>query len=172
MEQPVVQGLARPCLRPSRQWALGLVALPGAAAAVLALTAFVLGLAGLHPWWRAESLNMSEAAAYRDAATVLELIRAGEDPDARRPVRRGPVFSRDLMLTPLEASVAAGRAEVVEVWLSARPTLDARVWIEARCVARFGRTDDIAQTVDRHRPADVPADFDAERQCEGVERSW
>ena len=172
MEQPVVQGLARPRLRPSSRWALGLVALPGAAAAVLALTAFVLGLAGLHPLWRVEPLNMSEAAAYRDGARVLELIRAGEDPDARRPVHRGPVFSRDLMLTPLEAAVGAGRAEVVEVWLSAHPSLDARAWIEARCVARFGRTDDIAQTVDRHRPADAPADFNADRQCEGVERRW
>jgi hypothetical protein len=139
---------------------------------VLALTAFALGLAGLHPLWRAEPLNMSEAAAYRDAARVLELIRAGEDPDARRPVHRGPVFSRDVMLTPLEAAVAAGRAEVVEVWLSARPSLDARVWIEARCVARFGRPDDVRETVDRHRPTDVPADFDAERQCEGVARRW
>ena len=165
MEQPVVQGLRG-------QLALGLVALPGIAAAVLALAAFVLGLAGLHPLWRAEPLNMSEAAAYRDGARVLELIRAGEDPDARRPVRRGAVFSRDLLLTPLEAAVAAGRAEVVEVWLSARPRLDPRVWIEARCVARFGRTDDIRETVDRHRPADLPADFDADRECEGVERRW
>ena len=151
---------------------LGLVALPGTAAAVLALVAFALGLAGLHPLWRAERVNMSEAAAYRDAATVLELIRAGEDPDARRPVGRGPVFSKDVMVTPLEAAVAAGRAEVVEVWLSAHSSLDARRWIEARCVARFGRTDEIRQTVDRHRPADVPADFDPERQCDGVERRW
>jgi len=165
MEQPVVQGLKGHC-------ALGLVALPGTAAAVLALTALVPGLAGLHPLWRAEPLNMSEAAASRDAATVLEQIRAGEDPDARRLVRRGALFSRDLMLTPLEAAVAAGRAEVVEVWLSARPSLDARVWIEARCVARFGGPDDVRETVDRHRPADVPADFDAERQCEAVERRW
>jgi hypothetical protein len=151
---------------------LGLVALPGTAAAALALTAFALGLAGLHPLWRAEPLNMSEAAAYRDGATVLELIRAGEDPDARRPVHQGAVFSRDLMLTPLEAAVAAGRAEVVEVWLSAHPTLDPRAWIEARCVARFGRTDDIKEAVDRHRPVDVPADFDADRQCENVRRRW
>jgi len=165
MEQPVVQGLR------ALGW-LALVALPGTAAAVLALAAFVLGLAGLHPLWRAESLNMSEAAEYRDAATVLELIRSGQDPDARHPVRRGPVFSKDAMVTPLEAAVAAGRAEVVEVWLSAHPNLDRRMWIEARCVARFGRTDDIRQTVDRHRPADVPADFDPERQCEGVERRW
>jgi len=77
---------------------LALVALPGTAAAVLALAAFMLGLAGLHPLWRAESLNMSEAAEYRDAATVLELIRSGQDPDARHPVRRGPVFSKDAMV--------------------------------------------------------------------------
>ena len=103
---------------------------------------------------------------------MLARIRAGEDPDARRPVQRGPVFSKDLMLTPLEAAVAAGRAEIVEVWLSAHPRFDASAWIEARCVARFSRTDDVWQTVDRYRPADVPADFDAERQCKDVERRW
>jgi hypothetical protein len=134
------------------------VALPAVCAAVAALTACLLALVGENPLWGSTPLNMAEAAALRDRATVLQLIRAGQDPDARYPVRAGMLSARASSLTPLEAAVAADRPEVVEIWLWARGGVDEGVWTRAKCLARAAESDDIERVVDQYRPADLAAD--------------
>ena len=62
-------------------------------------------------------MNLSEAAALRDQATVVRLIGRGEDPYLRREVRADLLFNERTELTPLEAAIASGRAEVAEIIL-------------------------------------------------------
>ncbi len=146
------------------------IALPGVTVAALALCSFVLAIAGAHPLWKANDVNMSEAAALRDRATVIRLIRNGEDPDERRPVRAGLVSTGRTMLTPIEAAMAARRPEVVEVLLWAANELDGPAWIRARCLAAMVPDAEIERVVDRYRPAGIGAGDSVD--CVGIERPW
>jgi hypothetical protein len=70
-------------------------------------------------------------------------------------------------MNPLEAAVAARRAEVVDAILSARPR-DAAVWMSAACPARTVADDDIRGVVAAHRPdGEAP-----EPDCVGYTRPW
>lgn len=83
--------------------------------ALVALTVVYLALAAgnANPFWRSEPLNLSEAAALRDAGEVARLLEAGADPNATYEVRAGFLFTTARRLTPLEAARLAGRPEIV-----------------------------------------------------------
>jgi hypothetical protein len=114
-----------------------------------------------------QPVNISEAAALRDAATVVNLIQRGVDPRAPYPVPAGRLFDHAVTMTPLEAAVAARRPEVVDVILSARP-LDAAGWAGAACLARSVPDADIRAVVAAHRPEGAAPDVD----CAGYTRPW
>jgi hypothetical protein len=141
--------------------------LPGALVALWSLALCAMTLAGVNPYWTQQPVNMSEAAALRDAATVVKLIRHGADPRQPYPVRAGALFDRAVTITPLEAAVAARRAEVVDVILSARP-LDAAGWTSAACLAGSVPDEDIREVVAAHRPEGAAPDVD----CASYARPW
>lgn len=143
------------------------VALPGALVALWSLGLCAMTLAGHNPYWVEQPVNLSEAAALRDAATVVNLIQRGVDPRQPYPVPAGRLFDRAVMVTPLEAAVAARRPEVVAAILSTRP-LDTPAWTAAACLARSLPEEDLRQLVAAHRPAGAAVDVD----CTGYTRPW
>lgn len=110
-------------------------AVPPLVLAGTTLAMLVAGMAGRHPMWRPETLNMTEAAAARDVATIAASIERGEDPNARRPI--GPPFleSAPGEMTPLEAGVIAGRLEVVHLLLTRGASVVPDRRRELACVA-------------------------------------
>src|SRR5688572_5156667 len=99
----------------------------GAPAVIMTcLLAGMMGLAviGEHPLWPATPLNMSEAAALRDSATVLQLLRQGERVDRPWRIPAGVLLDHEVTLTPLDAAVIARRPEIVQVLLSSVTDLD------------------------------------------------
>jgi hypothetical protein len=85
--------------------------------ALVVLTVAYLALAAgnANPFWRWEPLNLSEAAALRDAGEVARLIEAGGDPNASYEVRAGILFPTARTVTPLEAAQLARRQEIVDL---------------------------------------------------------
>lgn len=146
-------------------WAL---ALPGtllivATAALLAAVPF-----GVDPWWRVESLTLPEAAGVRDNGEVIRLIARGGDPNAAAMVRAGLVHSsRDFVLTPLEAAVAARREDMVELLFENGATIDAAAWARLTCFAGVVKAPDVREALDARRPADA-----SPVSCETVATPW
>src|SRR5687768_13200093 len=121
MERPVV-GRLTPTSLPVLA-----VGLPGAVVACWSLGLGAMTLAGANPYWTPQPVNISEAAALRDAATVVRLLRDGADPRESHTLRAGMLFDRAVTMNPIEAAVAARRTEVVDAILAERPH-DAAAW--------------------------------------------
>jgi hypothetical protein len=165
MEQPLAGRLSRDRLP---QLA---IAMPGTAAALVSLVMLVMAARGSHPVWRHQDVNMSEAAALHDAATVIRLIRAGEDPRTPRRIQSGMLFEREVALTPLEAAIAARRPEVVDVLLSEMPGgLDADAWSRAVCLAGAVKAHDVERVLHDHRPGRAAGD--ARVECTAHALPW
>jgi hypothetical protein len=95
-----------------------LVAMAPAALLALARVVFlVLAIWDVHPFWLFEPLNLAEAAALRDRGEVARLLADGEDPNATYRVRRGIVREYPMQMTPMAASTAARRDEIVQILL-------------------------------------------------------
>jgi hypothetical protein len=101
---------------------------------------------GGHPLWHDAELNMSEAAAARDVATVAALIERGEDPDAVRHVRQ-PLLEGAVQreVTPLEAAVIAGRLEVVHLLLTHGAAVPDAARLRLSCEAARSGYRDVAE---------------------------
>jgi hypothetical protein len=102
------------------------------------------GVAGRHPMWRTETLNMAEAAAARDVATIAMLLDRGEDPNATRHLRAVLFDGMARDLTPLEAGVAAGRLEVVHLLLARGALVDDARRVALACDALHRGYRDVA----------------------------
>ena len=141
-------------------------ALPAALLGLWSLAAVAQSPAGRNPHWRHQPLNMTEAAALRDQATVAALIARGEDPHARRELPADLVLNERAELTPFEAAIALGRPELAEllVWTGYR--FDPAEWRQLRCLAKLEEDDDIGAILDAHRPDGAALD------CDGVTRPW
>ena len=125
--------------------------------AVIVLTAAV----GRTPsFWHGGALTLSEAAGLRDHGEVVRQIAAGADPNQRYALR--PDVLSVSSLTPLEAAVAARRAEVVDLLMLHGARMDADTWRRLHCFALKTRAEDVVQTLDQYRPAIV------DPSCAGV----
>jgi hypothetical protein len=165
MEQPLVRGLTIGSLP------VAAVALPGALLAAASLGMLMMAVADVHPMWKTASLNMSEAAALRDAATVFRLARAGESSSERRHVRAGLLFDRSVRLTPLEAAIAAGRSEIVGLLLEVGDGVSRAEWSRARCLAASVRDAETERVLDAYDPAHTP-EAGQNVDCTTVVRPW
>ncbi len=131
-----------------------LVSAPVLLLAAVFAAMLTLAARGHHPLWRAEALNLSEAAALRDRGEVARLLAAGDDPRAARPVRAGFLYQQPVTLTPTEAAVLADRPEILQLLLDYGLSLDGVQWQQAWCTAS-----DLTRTVlEQVRPSEaVPA---------------
>jgi hypothetical protein len=145
---------------------LALVAVPPALLGVLTAGMLLRAAVGTHPFWHAEPLNLSEAAAVRDQATVVQLMRLGEDPFERRDVRADLLFNDLVRLTPLESAIASGRAEIADIILWSSPRPSDEEWNRLRCLVEFRDDDDLREAFDRYKPESV------ELACSGITQPW
>jgi hypothetical protein len=135
--------------------------LPTVCAAIPALVAvgfcaavFVAAVFGSTPaFWQGGSLTLSEAAALRDQGEVARLIEAGADPDSEYPLRPDVIATR--RATPLEAAVAARRAEIVNLLMREGATMDEGSWRRLHCLAVDTGAADVVDAIDAHRPVDA-----------------
>jgi hypothetical protein len=149
-----------------RRLTLTAAVLPAMFLGVLTAGMLIRALSGTHPLWRVEPVNLSEAAALRDQATVVQLIRHGDDPYQRREVRADLLFNDRAELTAFEAAIASGRAEVMEALLWSAPKPAPAEWNRLRCLSQLQETDDIDEVLDRYKPES------AVLECSGVTRPW
>jgi hypothetical protein len=141
-------------------------AAPAALLGVMTAGMLLRAVFGSHPLWHAEPINLSEAAALRDQATVVQLIRRGEDPYRRREVRADLLFNDRAELTAPEAAIASGRAEVMEAILFSAGRPAPAEWNRLRCLSGLQETEDIDEVLDRYKPdAAVLA-------CSGITKPW
>ena len=160
MAEPLVRGLIGRASVPVA------AALPAIVLGIVSLGVLALAAAGAHPMWQQQPVNMSEAAALQDSATVLRMLRRGESLRAVRPVRAGVLSPATVMVTPLEAAIAARRAEVVEILMWSAEGVDPETWTRLRCLAASASDEDVARVLDQYKPAAAGSN------CAGVVRPW
>ncbi|HEY6361640.1 MAG TPA: hypothetical protein VIX63_11080, partial [Vicinamibacterales bacterium] len=129
------------------------IAIPGGALALASLVLLVAAAVHQGPLWSDRPINVSEAAAMRDRATMIRLIDEGSDPTKAYPVPPGIVSARLRYLTPLEAAIAARRSEVVDLLLWRMEVREDSVLARAWCLARHIRAADVVRAVERYRVA-------------------
>jgi ankyrin repeat protein len=111
---------------------------------VAATAAMLMGLPfGIDPLWAVEPTTLSEAAALRDNGEVVRLIELGADVNGTSLVRPNIVAERELTMTPLEAAVAAERADMVELLLEQGARVDPAQWTSLMCFAGSVEADDV-----------------------------
>jgi hypothetical protein len=133
---------------------------------VATVAVLLLQFAGIEPLWRIDPVTMSEAAALRDGATVIRLIRDGGDPNAPAAVRAEIVAQKPLLLTPLEAAIRERREEVVEILLE-HGAMHPRGADALRCLAAAVGADGVAALLDQ-RYGTEPSTID----CRTVPIPW
>src|SRR5688572_14966585 len=146
-----------PAAEPRR---LLVLALAGPSLVLLVAAGVILSaaLGGYEPLAGPEDLTLAEAAAIRDEAEVLRLIRAGADPDAPAIVRRGILNDPGYLLTPLEAAVAAGHVEVVQLLVRNGAVIDGRNFPILSCLAQEHGETEILSFLNQRAPAGVTVD--------------
>lgn len=127
------------------------IAVPGGALAMVSLALLMSTAMHRGPLWSDRAINVSEAAATRDRATMMRLIDEGSDPAKAYPVAAGILSDQPLQLTPLEAAIAARRPEVVDLLLWRMQRRDASVLARASCLARRGGDSEVVRAVERYR---------------------
>ena len=152
--------MAGPPDRPRRLLAICAAAPALAAIAVGAAIVVTAAAGGPPPFWRGGSLTLSEAAALHDQGELVRMIASGSDPNVVYPLRPGVVAVSSL--TPLEAAVAARRAEMVDLLMLHGATVNADSWRRLHCLAVSVEAADVAETLDRYKPAG------AATACDGV----
>jgi hypothetical protein len=129
-----------------------------AAAAGLVMAA----IAGLPVLSAPADLTLSEAAALRDQAEVVRLIRSGASPDARSRVRGGIIREHEYLLTPLEAATATRRGEIARLLVSHGATLDDSTFPVLICLAVGSEFEDMADVLRELAPGrEMPS-------CDGI----
>jgi len=140
---------------------LRVTTLPALCAAIPALVAVgfcgaVFGAAvfGSTPaFWQGGPLTLAEAAALRDQGEVARLVEGGDDPNREYELRPGVLAIE--RATPLEAAVAARRAEIINVLMHEGATLNETDWRRLHCAAVETGADDVVRAIDVQKPADA-----------------
>jgi len=134
---------------------------------IAATTAMLVGLPfGADPLWAVEPMTLSEAAALRDNGEVVRLIELGEDVNGTSAVRPDIVSDRALVLTPIEAAVAAERADMVELLLEQGARMDTALWTRLMCFSANVEADDVRALLEPRRPEGSVED------CNHVQVRW
>jgi len=134
---------------------------------IAATAVMLIGLPfGVDPLWKVEPITLSEAAALRDNGELVRLIDSGEDVNGTSTVRPDILSAHPLVITPMEAAVAAERADMVELLLEQGARLDAALWTRLVCFAASVEADDVQALLESRRPED------AVEHCDGVEIGW
>jgi hypothetical protein len=111
------------------------------------------GVSGRHPIWNIAPANLAEAAAFRDPAAIVRLVRRGES--INRPARvRAGIGTGAAELTPVEAAVAAGDSAIVSMLFNLGAAPDRAVWQRAWCASE---TASVREALERGRPPGVVA---------------
>jgi hypothetical protein len=144
----------------SRQTTLGLaLALPGLLFAAVALVVMAIGLRAFQP---DPPLTLAEAAALRDSADVVRLVRRGADPNAVAAVRPSVLPSRTGSMTPLEAALTARQVERARLLLDLGATVRADNFERLYCLATRSRIDDLITLITARMPDHDPVDCEAQ----------
>jgi len=136
--------------------------LPAVCAGIPALVAvsfcgavFGAAVLGFTPaFWQGGPLTLAEAAALRDQGEVARLVEGGDDPNREYELRAGVLATE--RATPLEAAVAARRAEIVNLLVREGATLNESGWRRLHCLAMETGAGDVVRAVDELRPAGAP----------------
>jgi hypothetical protein len=127
-------------------WWAGVAALvPPGILALLTAGMLTMGLAGRHPMWHVPELNLAEAAAGRDVATVVLLIGYGENPNQTYSIRPGVLNANAATMTPIEAALEARRSEIISLLLRHGAVLDEAQRRAYACRARSRRDNDVVR---------------------------
>jgi hypothetical protein len=141
-------------------------ALPAVLVGLVSVAQVGLSLFAANPVWAVQPVTMAEAAALRDPGTVMRRIRQGADSHTAQAVREGIVSNEPVMLTPLDAAIAARRGEVIELLVWAAPPRHGGEWVQALCLAAALGDEGISEILARLKPPSVEPD------CAGFTRPW
>lgn len=130
-------------------YAVVLVSAPAAALAVAWIAVLALASDGEHPLWGLTPRNVAEAAAFRDGAAIVRLVRQGSNINAAGEVREGFISREPVTVTPLEAAVRARRGEIVRLLLDLGAAPDAVTWSRIWCEAEDAESRTLLEP---HRP--------------------
>jgi hypothetical protein len=111
--------------------------------------------------WPPDDVTLSEAVATRNNAEALRLIERGSDPNRAGHVREGLLTNGyDVVVLPVEAAVAAQRADSLRMLLANGVSVDERELQVLRCLEQARRDSGVREILD--------ARASAEPDCDGV----
>ena len=135
------------------------------AAPCLALTTvsgwWSVALAGGRGLWPPDEVTLSEAVATRNNAEALRLIEKGADPNRAGHVRDGLLTNGyEVVVLPLEAAVAAQRADSLRMLLATGASADEREFRVLRCLEQARHDSGVREILETRAPG--------ESDCTGV----
>ncbi len=143
----------------SRETTLGVaVALPGL---LLAAATLVVMTGGVRLFELEPPVTLAEAAALRDHADVVRLVRQGADPNATFAVRPAVLGSRTGSMTPLEAAVSARHLETARLLLDLGAAVRDDNFERLYCLASRSRIDALIALVVAQVPRPPTVDCEA-----------
>lgn len=137
------------------------VAVPGLLMAAVAIMVVAVGFRAFEP---NPPLTLPEAAALRDNADVVLLVRRGADPNAPAAVRPAIFRSRTGVMTPLEVAVTARHIETASLLLDLGASVRDDNFERLYCLATRSRIDDLITLIVARLPDHGAVD------CEAVAR--
>jgi hypothetical protein len=138
-----------------------LVAVPCAALALVSAWWFAGAVVGGGGLWPPDQVTLIEAVATRNNAEALRLLSKGADPNQPGRVRQGLVTGGyDVTMKPVEAAVAAQRADTLRMLLASGALVDDTQLLVLRCLERARRDSGVREILDA-RAAGEP-------ECAGV----
>jgi hypothetical protein len=126
-----------------------IIATPCAALALLGAW-WSVGLPMGRGLWPSDDVTLAEAVATRNNAEALRLIARGADPNRAGRVREGLLTNGyDVVVLPVEAAVAAQRADSLRMLLANGASVDDRELRVLRCLERARRDSGVREILDR-----------------------
>ena len=95
-----------------------LLALPPSLVTVALAMVACLEIGGAHPLTLGPPRNVAEAIAMRDEAAAMRLLEAGADVNDIGMIRRGVLFDRVVLASPLETAVLVDEPPTLEFLMS------------------------------------------------------